>query len=65
MSVDNQQLESMFPNMPQEQQRMFSMMRQMMEWQGKGRQMELMMEMMSHLMAARDVMAEMQSGYDA
>jgi hypothetical protein len=54
----------MFPDMQPEQQKMLGMFRQMMEWQGKGRQMEMMAEMLKHLIAARDIMDEMQAGYD-
>ncbi len=62
--MDNQQLESMFPDMPPEQLKMFFMFRQMMEWQGKGRQIEMMMEMLNHLLSARDLMDKMQAGYE-
>jgi hypothetical protein len=54
----------MFPDMQPEQQKMLGMFRQMMEWQGKGRQLEMMAEMLKHLIAARDIMDEMQAGYD-
>ncbi len=62
--MDNQQLESMFPDMQPEQQKMLGMFRQMMEWQGKGHQLEMMAEMLKHLIAARDIMDEMQAGYE-
>jgi hypothetical protein len=62
--VDNQQMESMFPDMQPEQVKTLAVFRQMMELQGKGRQLEMMAEMLKHLIAARDIMDEMQAGYD-